>query len=129
MKGALDRLRAAERAAHTKYMEALNAAEPNEGDIKVRQRVWTDIADKLRTMEKASPDVLAASGDVVPKAELRQVLFEMHSTIAQSFRTMIRRVRPKIEGLTSAQADQVWNEEVDRVFQGLRDNEFAAPIV
>jgi hypothetical protein len=128
MKGALDRIREAEQAAHRKYMEAVNADDPNEGDIKLRLRNWTDISSQMRAMEKDSPDVLKASGELISKAEVREKLWEIHSVISQGFRAMIRRVRPKIEGLLPAQADEVWNEEVDRVFQGLRENEFTKPI-
>lgn len=128
LQGSLDRLRDAERNAHAAYIAAVSAVEPNDGEIKNKQRIWTDIANQLRATEKASPDILLASGDLVSKSELQKVLAEIHITIAQSFRAMIRRVRPKIQNLTPTAADAVWNEEVDRVFAALKNNEFTAPI-
>ncbi|PAW76831.1 MAG: hypothetical protein B9S32_13920 [Verrucomicrobia bacterium Tous-C9LFEB] len=128
LQGSLARLRDAERKAYNAWQLVLSAAEPNDGEIKNKQRIWTDIADQLRATEKASPDILQASGDLVSKSELQKVLAEIHTTIAQSFRAMIRRVLPKIQNLTPTEADAIWNEEVDRVFAALRTNEFTAPI-
>ncbi|MDR1304273.1 MAG: hypothetical protein LBK76_03520 [Verrucomicrobiales bacterium] len=128
LSGMLIRLREAEREAHADYMAALRVTddERNEGDIKIKSKIWSDLANQLRALEKTSPDVLKASGEMVSRAAVTDALREVHAVIFQSIHNLGRRMKTKMRDLADDEFDAAWLAEVERVFQVLKVNEFTA---
>lgn len=126
----LERMQSAEREAYRRYMEALRGDEAgNVDDGKVRNalRMWSELAEKMRALEKSAADVLAASGESLKKSDVRAALIEIHSNIASGIRQLLRRNRSRL-GLDPTKAkeqDAIWEEEIDLLFQEWRNSAFA----
>lgn len=123
MSAALGRLRQAERAAHNSYLASLTAEPLDPGRIENTQRSWERLAEALRKAEKDSVEILSAS--FIPRAELVTALQQIHSSISQGVRGLVRRVRPRLAGASAIDQDAIWDAEVDRLFESFRSHDFS----
>jgi|GEM_PF-3527242 len=128
MAGMLKRMREAERDAAEKYQLAQGAEPPDPSLIEMRRRAWDRMAETLRKLEKDSPRILEASGDVLPRAETVSELGQMLGVFALTWRGFARRMLPVMRGMSIEQSDKHWNLESDRVFAGFQKSRFAEVI-
>jgi hypothetical protein len=119
MGSSLDRLREAEGAASAAYVAAvaaLSAGTGDEGDVEIKQRRWERAADMLRKAETAYFKLADIKGDNLPRRDVARYLQEIHSSLSESLRGLVERVRPKLSGKTEQEQDLIWNLELDRAF-------------
>ncbi|MDR1284365.1 MAG: hypothetical protein LBK99_26660, partial [Opitutaceae bacterium] len=122
----LQRLRDAEQIAGGKY--ATLAADPaKEAEAEQARRAWSNITKELRAYEKDAEQILRASGDLWIKADVIKASTEIHLAIRDGIRGLLRRVRPKLAGLTPTEEDALWQKEVEGLFARLRATSFTAP--
>ncbi|MDF3058539.1 MAG: hypothetical protein K0R17_2754 [Rariglobus sp.] len=124
----LQRLRNAEQVAGARYVEL--AQDPDkQSEAEQARRAWSNIVKELRAFEKDSEQVLRASGELWLKSDVIKANTEIHLAIRDGLRGLIRRVRPKLVGLTDAESDRLWGKEVDGLFSRLRATAFTSPAV
>lgn len=128
MGGMLERIRDAERDACEKYLLAQSADPPDQSLIEMRRRAWERMAETLRKIEKDSPGIMAASGDVLPRTETLEQLAQMLGILALTWRGFARRMLPVLRGLSIEEADKRWALEADRVFAAIQENQLTAPL-
>lgn len=123
----LDRMRQAEAIASTRYLEALNSPDETvRATADSRRREWDAIAEQLRRYEKDAEKILLASGNLWPAAAVIQALHELHAPLREGVVNLVRRLRPLLVGLSPTQQDALWENEVRKLFDGLRANKFTA---
>lgn len=134
--GTLQRLRDAEAQTGTVYNQLMQraAAEMDPGEqmrltaaAEQTRRTWETLTKELRQYEADAPKVLAASGDAWFRPDVLAANLEIHTVIAAGVRGLVRRVRPKLQGLNPSDQDALWDSEVDRLFAVFRANKFTAP--
>jgi hypothetical protein len=136
-RGALDRCRAAEMAAGELYASLLRqAAEPTRtvddrqrltAEAEQARRSWDEQVDRLRTMERDAEKILTAGGRMWNADEVVASQDVIHLAIREGVRGLLRRVRPKLLGLSPAEQDAIYSAEVERLFAAWRTNKFTAP--
>ena len=123
----LDRLRTAEATIHASYMAAV--ASGNEQRATFLMKEWSQIAEKLRAMEKVAPETLEKLGLYVPKAEVVRELETLHRAIVSTIRQGLRLSRPRLRDTSSAEE---WNREADKIVDDICEmlvsTDFAEPL-
>lgn len=125
-------LRDAEASARQAYLAAVEATrvagEEQLAAAEAKQercrRAWAELSKELRISEKDLLEMEAKTGDMLPKAEVRNELLRIHGAIYTGIKNLVRKVRPKLEGKLSIEQDQVWGAEVNRLFQAYQKGEF-----
>jgi hypothetical protein len=116
MMAALERLRQAEAKAGAAYIDALAVDPPNVADIETKQRRWDRLSDALRKAEKDAGKILTDNGQLLPAAEVRQVVQEIFGGLFQTWRQFVHRVRPMLSGKNAGEQDAIWSAECDAQF-------------
>jgi hypothetical protein len=123
----LNRLRTAEATIHDDYMKAI--ASGNEQRSTYLMKEWSQIAEKLRAMEKVAPETLEKLGLYVKKSEVLRELEPIHRAIIKTIRQALRLSRPR---LRAAETVEAWNTVADEIVDGicamLTDSDFAEPL-
>ncbi|MEI6035790.1 MAG: hypothetical protein WCS65_16110 [Verrucomicrobiae bacterium] len=122
----LIRTRDEEAKAHRRYQLAVDEPEPDEGKIRVQQKTWQDLADHLRALEKAAPDVLKKSGDMWLSVDVVRELADIHAAIVNGVRSLGRRWALKAAAEWTVAQDRIFQAECDRLFSHLVESKFAA---
>jgi len=120
------RTRDEEAKAHRRYKKAADEDPPDEGKIRTLQKTWQDLADHLRSLEKAAPEVLRKSGDMWLGVDIIRELAEIHGVIQSGVRSLLRRWAVKTGREVSVSDDRAFQDEVDRLFSRLQDSKFRA---
>jgi hypothetical protein len=120
------RTRTEEAKAHRRYHLAVEEVPPDEGKIRVLQKTWQDLADHLRALEKAAPEVLRKSGDMWLGVDIVRELAEIHGVIGSGVRTLGRRWAVKMGVAWTIADDRAFQDEVDRLFARLHASKFSA---
>jgi len=125
----LDRVRRAEAAAGREFerLSAESGDARDEGKIAAALRSWKGLADQLRELERDARKIQEASGEILPTAEVRRVLADLHGPIVNGMRSILRRIYQQVQNAGSmSEADRIYQREVDRVCGGLQDSQFLA---
>lgn len=124
----LERVRQAEAEANERYLVEFGKPDDERDDAKTSRlrREWSELSEQLRFLEKAAPDVLAKSGEMLTTAEVRRVLTKLHGPIVSGVRSLFRRTRQKAQaGATLDDLEKIYAAEVERLFGELVASEFA----
>ena len=70
---------------------------------------------------------MRARGDLWPRPAVLAATAEIHAGIRGGILGLLRRVRPKLSGLSPAEQDVLWMAEVESLFAGLRANPYTSP--
>lgn len=120
------RTREEEAKAHQRYQEAISEPDPNEGKIRVAQKTWADLADHLRQLEKAAPEILQKSGEMWLRVDVIRELADLHGGIVNGVRALGRKFAMK-EGIPwSVERDRAFEEECNILFGKLIASRFSA---
>jgi hypothetical protein len=118
------RTRDEEAKAHQRYQAAAAQDPPDEGKIRTLQKVWQDLADHLRSLEKAAPEVLRKSGDMWLGVDVVRELAEIHGAIQSGVRSLLRRWSVKTGREVTLNDDRAFQDEVDLLFARLQASKF-----
>ncbi len=128
----LQRVREAEAEAHAAYLDELTKTGEarNDGRIERLRKAWSELSEQLRFLEKAAPDVLGRSGEMLMRDDVRKILSKLHSPIVAGVRSLFRRIRAKTGnlGVPAAVLDEFerhYSAEVEKLFGELCASEFA----
>lgn len=121
------RTREEEAQAHRRYREAVAEDPPDEGKIRVCMHTWKDLAEHLRALEKAAPDVLKKTGDMWLAVDIVSELTTIHGAIINGVESLWRRFSVKIGIQSDERIDRLWQEECARLFKGLLESKFVSP--
>ncbi|MEO5712175.1 MAG: hypothetical protein ABIT37_01695 [Luteolibacter sp.] len=123
----LDRLRTAEATLYQNYMGAVAAG--NEQRSTYLMKEWSQVAEKLRALEKVAPETLEKLGLYVKKAEVVRELETLHRAIVKTVRQALRLSRAR---LRAAEKVEDWNQITDRIVdeicEMLVETDFAEPL-
>lgn len=120
------RTRQEEANAHQRYVEAVAADPPNEGNVRVAQKIWQELASHLRALEKAAPEVLQKSGDMWLRVDVVNELAHLHGVIVSGVRSLGRRFAMKAGIEWTAERDRLYQAECDFIFRALVESKFSA---
>lgn len=116
-------VRRLQRLEYDANQRLVRAIETNE-DIEGAQRRWERVVELLRKAESSLIQVRQERGDMVPKAEVRAAIVEVHGQIATSLRGMLRRVWDRLAAAVEAgQREEIWQTSLDDIFESMRDAE------
>jgi len=119
------RTREEEAKAHRRYTAAISEEPPNEGKIRVAQKTWADLADHLRQLEKAAPEILQKSGEMWLRVEVIRELAPLHGEIVKGVRSLGRKFAMK-EGIPwSVERDRAFEDECNVLFGKLVESRFS----
>lgn len=124
----LERVRQAEAEASARYLDAFNKPIEERDDSKTSRlrREWSELSEQLRFLEKAAPEVLAKSGEILTKQDVRRILVKLHGPIVSGVRALFRRTRSKAPaGASLDDLERIYGDEVERLFGDLLGSEFA----
>jgi hypothetical protein len=119
----LEQTRAVADDAYAKLQAAMAGGDA--GAIALAQRVFKDASEQLRRTELSEPKIRIMAGKTVDREKLRSMLSEMHTSIAQTWRSFSKRMRRETMGKPAAEQETIWQTETDKVFARFRDCEFA----
>lgn len=120
------RTRDEEAKAHGRYAKSVDEDPPDAGKIRVLQKTWQDLADHLRALEKAAPEVLRKSGDMWLGVDIVRELADIHGIICAGVRTLGRRWAVKAGVDWTVSNDRAFQDEVDRLFSRLHESKFTS---
>ncbi|MDQ8206206.1 hypothetical protein QEH52_01700 [Coraliomargarita sp. SDUM461003] len=122
------RLREAEAVLSAKYLHAMTQ-EADEGEIERKQRSWERVSNQLRQQEKSLRELEGKYGDSYSGDEIRAMLEKLHMPIYSGMMNLVRRCSPKVDLIEDpAEKQAYWLAEVRKLFKGLQQSEFAAPV-
>jgi hypothetical protein len=98
--------------APLKYMDA--------GQVEMLQRRWERMAEALRKAVKDEAEMAETRGELLEKGKVARVLQEIHASVAESIRGLVRRVRPKLAGRSAEEQDEIWQAETEKTFSGFQ---------
>ncbi|HEX7260288.1 MAG TPA: hypothetical protein VF258_00575 [Luteolibacter sp.] len=123
----LDRLRTAEARLYQNYMDAVDAG--NEQRSTYLMKEWSQVAEKLRALEKVAPETLQKLGLYVQKTEVVRELETLHRAVIKTIRQALRLSRPR---LRAAETVEDWNQLTDKIVDEvcsiLVESDFAEPL-
>lgn len=122
----LERLREAESAAGERYTRLILEV-GKESEAEQARRAWESLTKQMRAYEKDAREVLEASGQLWPAAEVKAVIFELHAPLRDSIESLYDRLESKLDTLPRAERKKAFRAEVARLFAGLLANRFTAP--
>ena len=121
----LRRMRDAEAAAHTIFLETLRA-DPDDPKIASLRKTWQEMAKQLRELERDAGEILEKSGQMASKNLVEKVLAEIHVPIAKGIGTLWPRIKGRMLSAAGADQDRIWKEESEKLIRSLHDSEFFA---
>ena len=120
----LERLATVEGELCAAYFEVLKNDNAGETEIARAQKRWTDAAEALRKLEKDAPEILKQRGELLVRSEVCEAVQRAHGAIRSAIETLLRRVRPRLEGLDERAQSEVWDCEVQAMFREMDALEF-----
>lgn len=121
----LRRMRDAEAAAHTIFLETLQA-DPDDPKIASLRKTWQEMAKQLRELERDAGEILEKSGQMASKSLVEKVLAEIHAPIAKGICTLWPRIKGRMLAAAAADQDRIWKEESEKLIRALHDSQFVA---
>lgn len=132
----LERLRGAEAQAGARYVGYIKAASESreaghevtaaryDSEAEASRRIWEKLTKELRSYEKDAKAILEARGEVWVKSDVIDSVSGLFGVVAEGVRGLIRRVRPKLRGLSEEEQNAVWARETEGLFASLLESDF-----
>ena len=112
--------------AYAALVDAQNAPDPDPVKIEIAQRHWMKLDAAAQAAEAKAPDILEKMGRLVDREQLAAELAPMLGAVANSIRSMRRRLKPQLAKATSeAEEDAIWQRGIDEAFEDLKNAGYA----
>lgn len=112
------------RARHD-LLEEQNKAEPDPVKLETKERKWRELRNEVDKAEEAVFKMRSKQGKLVDIEQLGAELQPMLVTVAESVRSLITRLKPRLTAATNdEERDAIWQAGVDECFTELISNGF-----
>lgn len=101
-------------------LEEQSADEPDLMKVETKERKWRELRNEVDKAEEAFHKMRTKQGKLVDLEELGAELLPMLVTVAESFRSLLTRLKPSLTAAaTDEERDLIWQAGVDECFTEL----------
>lgn len=117
LSASIQRLQAAESAAHADYVAALEVGD--EAVATNRRKEWLAFSEQLRRVEQSAPDIAEQNKSLIKADEVSSALSELFITHRQDLENLGKRVAAELVGKDELSIREVINRETALLIEGL----------
>ncbi len=117
LSASIQRLQAAESAAHADYITALEAGE--EAVATNRRKEWLAFSEQLRRVEQSAPDIAEQNKSLIKADEVSSALSELFITLRQDLENLGKRVAQELVGKDELAIREIINRETALLIESL----------